>query len=63
MWSRFSQKTKCQTSKQGKTHLFKNIKSTLKMQVSKAISSITRFFASRDIHYNNCLNTENSEIK
>ena len=33
------------------------------MQVSKAISSITRFFASHDIHYNNCLNTENSETK
>ena len=28
------------------------------MQVSKAISSIRRLFASLDIHYNNSLNTE-----
>ena len=28
------------------------------MQVSKATSSVTRLFASLDIHYNNILNTE-----
>ena len=54
IWPRYSEIS----LKEAKAYLSKNNKNTKKIQVSKAISSIRRRFASQDIHDNSSVNTK-----